>query len=154
MKSYEYKGYRIYNNGYGFDIYKNGIMSSNKIASDFVSSDECEDYIDALESDIGTKSDVYLVVMLDGDKSGHIKKILHYRNNHLQWFSASDARTTAKKTMLQFFDFNQCKNFVNKRYDSSLAVQYGILKAKLIENDVSFKGEQLVYVQKISMKGD
>lgn len=153
MKSYEYKGYRIYNNGYGFDIYKNGITKSNKIASDFVSSDECEEYIDALESDIETESDVYLVVMLDGYKSGHIKRILHYPNKHFKWFAAADTRTFAQRTMLKFFDFNQCKNFVDKRYDSSLAVQYGILKAKLVGDTISFKGEQLVYVQKISMKG-
>lgn len=158
-KGYDYKGYRIYNNGYGFDIYKNLSHKSILIQSNIESSKECEEIIDELineksEYSSNDSKSVYLIGMFNPG-TDHLDKILHIVNNHLRWFSGSSTSSSDQKTMLKFSSHDSCKKFIEKKkYDSSLTVQYGIIEAKIKNGIINFASVKVDYYPHISMKGD
>lgn len=158
-KGYDYKGYRIYNNGYGFDIYKNLSHKSILIQSNIESSKECEEIIDELISEESEHSSndsksIYLIGMFN-PSTHHLDKILHIVDNHLRWFLGSSTSSSDQKTMLKFSSYDSCKKFIEKKkYDSSLTVQYGIIEAKIKNGIINFASVKVDYCPYISMKGD
>lgn len=167
-KGYDYKGYRIYNNGYGFDIYKNLSHKSILIQSNIESSNECEEIIDELinkdkeseqskqeqEHSSNDSKSIYLIGMFN-PSTHHLDKILHIVDNHLRWFLGSSTSPSDQKTMLKFSSHDSCKKFIEKKkYDSSLTVQYGIIEAKIKNGIINFASVKVDYCPYISMKGD
>ena len=113
-RSYTYKGYRIYDTGNGYNVYKDGKLQSD---TEFISEDEAEEFIDGLEDAVSgtsvmcSEEDGYWYLFRHGSGPGTIPKDVQlleskdHPTNKWKFYGKLDRMLTTDE--LQYYDLKE-----------------------------------------------